>query len=60
MHNINANENTRLLAAANAIVAPILEAGNSVELGSILPGSADAFNAGLAFAPVAPALVLAR
>jgi hypothetical protein len=59
MHNINANENTRLLETANAIVTPILETGKSVESGSILSGLSDA-NVGLAFAPVAPALVLAH
>jgi len=48
------------LDAANAIVTPILEAGNSVKSGSILSDSAGASNAGLAIAPATPALALAQ
>lgn len=60
MHNINA-EDESLIREAEAIAnGSALEAGSPAESESILSGSAQAANAGLAIAPVTPALVPAR
>ena len=59
LHKLNANENTRLLEAAEAIVAPVLEAGQPAASEGLLSGS-DSFSIGLAVAPVTPALALAQ
>jgi len=58
LHNLNAKDES-LIREAEAIVTPIMEAG-SIESGSLFSGSADASYAGLAFAPVTPALALAQ
>ena len=57
LRKINADENTRLMDVANAIVAPVL-AGNSAESVNLI-GSTDA-SVGLAVAPATPALALAQ
>ena len=58
MHKLNAKaENQRLLAEANAIVAPVLEAGQPAEAESLL---SDPTSAGLMVAPVVPALALVQ
>ena len=60
MHNINA-EDESLIREAEAIAnGSVLEAGTPAESESILSGSTEASNAGLAVAPVTPALVLAQ
>ena len=58
MQNLNANENSRLIEAAEAIVAPVLEV-SSPRSESLFSGPVDS-NVGLAFAPVAPALAPAQ
>lgn len=60
MHNVNANENDRLMETADAIVKPILEAGTPTESGSILSGLVEASDAGLTVVPVVPALALVQ
>jgi hypothetical protein len=58
LQKINADEDTRLIRAAETIVAPVLEA-KSTGSESILSGSAEA-STGLAVAPATPALALAQ
>ena len=60
LHNTNAEKDESLIREAEAIANGSALEANSVESESLLSGSFEASNAGLAIAPVTPALALAQ